>query len=45
MVSNGMVTMGYSGQQTSLKCAEAAWNYKAGGVVPLKSPAFFFLKH
>ena len=33
----------HSGQQTSVKCAEAAWNYKAGGVVHLKShfPLFF----
>ena len=30
-----------SGQRTSVKCAEAAWNYKAGGVVHLKSPAVF----
>ena len=24
-------------------CADAAWNYKAGDIVNLKSPAFFFL--
>ena len=35
MVSHG-------GQRTSVKCAEAAWNKKAGGVVHSKSPAFFF---
>ena len=34
--------LGHSGQRTSVKCAEAAWNYKAGGIVHLKSPAFFF---
>ena len=27
----------------NIKCAEAAWNYKAGGVVHLKSPAVFFI--
>ena len=32
--------LGHSGQRTSVKCAEAAWNYKAGGIVHLKSPAF-----
>ena len=34
--------LGQSGQRTSVKCAEAAWNYKAGAIVHLKSPAFFF---
>ena len=34
--------LGHSGQGTCVKCAEAAWNYKAGGIVHLKSPAFFF---
>ena len=34
--------LGYSGQRTSVKYAEAAWNYKAGGIVHLISPAFFF---
>ena len=33
--------LGQGGQRTSVKCAEAAWNYKAGGIVHLKSPAFF----
>ena len=33
--------LGHSGQRTSVKCAEAAWNYKSGGVVHLKSPAGF----
>ena len=37
-----MVTLGHSGQQTSVKCAEAVWNDKAVGVVHLKSPAFLF---
>ena len=32
-------TLGHSGQRTSVKCAE----YKAGGVVHLKSPAFFLM--
>ena len=32
--------LGHSGQRTSVKCAEVAWNYKAGGIVHLKSPAF-----
>ena len=27
-------------QRTSVKCDEAAWNYKAGGIVHLKSPVF-----
>ena len=31
--------LGHSGQRTSVKCAEAVWNYKAGGIVHLKSPA------
>ena len=31
--------LGHSGQRKSVKCAEAAWNYKAGGIVHLKSPA------
>ena len=35
-------TLGHSGQRTYVKCAEAAWNNKGGGVVHLKSPAFFF---
>ena len=26
-----------------LKCAEAVWNYKAGGIVHLQSPASFFV--
>ena len=48
MVSHGMVCLapgvvGHSGQRTSVKCAEAAWNYKAGGIVHLKSLRFFFL--
>ena len=34
--------LGHSGQGTSVKCAEAAWNYKSGGVVHLKSPVGFF---
>ena len=34
--------LGHSGQRTSVKCAEATWNYKSGGVVHLKSPAVFF---
>ena len=34
--------LGHSGQRTSVKCAEAAWNNKVGGKVHLKSPAFFF---
>ena len=34
-------SLGHCGQRTSVKCAEAAWNYKAGGIVHLKSPAFF----
>ena len=34
-------TLGHSGQQTSVKCTEAMWNNKAGGVVHYKSPAFF----
>ena len=42
MVSHGMVCLGQSGQRTSVKCADATWNYKAGGIVNLKSPAFFF---
>ena len=25
-----------------MKCAVATWNYKSGGIVHLKSPAFFF---
>ena len=33
--------LGHSGQRTSVKCAEAAWNYKSGGVVHLKSSAVF----
>ena len=33
-------TLGHSGQRTFVKCAEALWNNKAGGVVRLKSPAF-----
>ena len=33
--------LGHSGQRTSVKCAEAEWNYKAGGIVHLKSPAVF----
>ena len=37
------LALGHSGQGTSLKCAEAAWNYETGGVVHLKSSAFFFL--
>ena len=36
-------TLGHSGQRTILKSAEAAWNYKAGRVMHLKSPAVFFL--
>ena len=28
--------LGHSGQRTSVKCAEAAWNYKAGGIVHLR---------
>ena len=35
--------LGHSGQQTSVKCVEATWNYKSGGVVHLKPPAYFFL--
>ena len=31
-----------SGQQTSVKFVEAAWNCKSGCVMHLKSPAFFF---
>ena len=42
MVSHGMVCLGLSGQQTSVKFAEVTRNYKSGGVVRLKSPAFFF---
>ena len=39
-----MVCLGpYSGQRTSVKYAEASWNYKCGGVVHLKSPAFVFV--
>ena len=34
-------TLGHSGQRTSVKCAEAMWNYKAGGKVHLKPPAVF----
>ena len=29
-VSHGMVVLGHSGQRTYVKCAEAAWNCKAG---------------
>ena len=36
-------TLGHSGQRTSVKCTEATWNNKAGGVVYLKSPSLFFL--
>ena len=32
------LSLGHSGQRTSVKCAEATCNYK-GGVVHLKSPA------
>ena len=35
--------LGHSGQRTSVKCAEATWNYKAGGIVHLKSPALLLL--
>ena len=38
------LVLGHSGQRTSVKCAEATWNYKTGGIVHLKSPAFFFCK-
>ena len=41
MVFHGLVCLWYSGQRTSVKCAEVASNYKAGGVVYLKSPACF----
>ena len=34
--------LGHSGRQISVKCAEAVWNYKAGGIVHLKSPAVLF---
>ena len=34
--------LGHSGQRTSVKCAEATWNYKAGGIMHWKSPAVFF---
>ena len=45
MVSHGKVCLwGCSGQRTSVKCVEAARNYKAVGVVHLKSPAFYFFK-
>ena len=37
-----MVVLGHSGQRTSVKLAEAAWNYKVKSVVHLKLPAFFF---
>ena len=33
--------LGQSGQRTSVKCAEAVWNYKSGGIGHLKSPAAF----
>ena len=42
--SHGMVYFGpqwSSVKWTSVKCTEAVWNYKEGGVVHLKSPAFF----
>ena len=39
--SSPWFTLSHSGQRTSVKCAEAAWNYKSRGVVHLKSPAFF----
>ena len=35
-------SLDHSGQRTSVECAEAAWNNKAGGVVHLESPAVFF---
>ena len=38
------LSQGHSGQRTSVKCAEATWNYKAGGIVHLKSPAIFFVR-
>ena len=33
---------GHSGQRTSVKCAEAAWNYKVRGRSALKITCFFF---
>ena len=36
------IVLGHSGQRTSVKCVEAAWSNRAGGIVHLKSPAFFF---
>ena len=42
MVSDDL-SLGHSCQRTSVKCAEAGWNYKAGGVVHLKSPVVFFV--
>ena len=34
------LSLGHSGQQTPVKCAEAMWNYEVRGVVNFKSPAF-----
>ena len=36
-----LFVLGHSGQRTSVKCAEASWNYK-GYTVHLKSPAVLF---
>ena len=33
--------LGHIGQRTTVKCAEAMWNYKSVGIVHLKSSAFF----
>ena len=35
-------TVGHSGLRTTVKCAEATWNYKAGGHSALKITCFFF---
>ena len=45
MVSFGTVwfVLGYSGQQTSVKYAEATWNYKSGGIVHLPIIGLLFL--
>ena len=45
MVSHGMVCLGpkWSGQRTSVKCAEAAWNYKVRGHSVLKVTCIFFV--
>ena len=41
MVFHGMVFLDQSGQRTSVKCAEATWNYKVRGHSALKITCIF----